>query len=428
MEKETFCPTQESGTPTVLASTKSLSPQTLQIIPARIIEENDGIYLEKTDESGQHYKALVEKDRQTYYRSLGSHQNLKSGSYFHLLPVSAQCNLRCKYCYAANAKEEEISIPETIKIAKRYKNNVFVLAGREPTCRSDLPEIINIIARRNLPCLATNGIKLKDFYYLKNLKAAGLKLISFSLNAVDDDILCQMNGRRVLAEKLCALDNIKRLRIPTIISTSILRGVNDGQIKHILKFCINKGKPIYELRIRNMLPFPHQIDQQPYCISDLIDLTCHPLGLDQSCLEYEYKLVDTLNRYLKLRPIERKSCSTFFHIKRRGDGRMMLLGQLIRDAENRRWQKWGLCVSLLAGLTIQKVRNSLRKPHPYAVSDFFRLSFRVWPNIYNVDVGEVEKKCATWYYAEGKETPFCLKNIYRSQQAGSAIQKSFFNC
>ena len=161
------------------------------------------------------------------------------------LSVTDRCNFRCTYCmpkevfgpdHAFLPRNEILSFEELTRLTR-----VFVglgvrkvrLTGGEPLLRRELPELIRqLSAIKNLEdiALTTNGSALVQL--AKPLRAAGLRRLTVSLDALDDAIFRAMNDvdfplHRVLAGIDAALEaGFAQIKINMVIK----RGVNENQI------------------------------------------------------------------------------------------------------------------------------------------------------------------------------------------------------
>ena len=116
------------------------------------------------------------------------------------------CNFRCTYCMPAEydykflKDRERMSHEEILRLA-----NIFVelgaervrLTGGEPLLRPDLPaivqEITDSVKLRDL-ALTTNAQLLEK--HARELKNAGLKRVTVSLDALDPQVFLKMSGGR----------------------------------------------------------------------------------------------------------------------------------------------------------------------------------------------------------------------------------------
>jgi len=177
------------------------------------------------------------------------------------LSVTDRCNFRCTYCmpkevfgrdHAFLPKADILSFEELARLARLFVGlgvEKIRLTGGEPLLRRDLPKLIEMLAEidglRDLT-LTTNGSALASL--AKPLRAAGLKRLTVSLDALDDATFRAMNDvdfpvARVLEGIDAALD---AGFAPVKINMVVKRGVNEHEILpmvrrfsgagHILRF------------------------------------------------------------------------------------------------------------------------------------------------------------------------------------------------
>lgn len=153
-----------------------------------------------------------------------------------LISVTNRCNSKCSIC---RLKDNDHPIDLDIGLLKNslihLRHKEIILSGGEPTVRDDLPEIIKLIKEsNNYPVLFTNGLKLADRGYIRELKKAGLDHIHLSFDGFSKDIYEKMRGGGAELElKLTALKNLEKERIVTLIRSTIIKGINDSEIKKI---------------------------------------------------------------------------------------------------------------------------------------------------------------------------------------------------
>ena len=93
--------------------------------------------------------------------------------------ITHRCNMECSNCYIPNRNIPDMNIDNLYNFIKKLPNKVFIrLIGAEPTMRLDLPNIINnIIQLGHRVSLTTNGLKLGNLNYVRQLKQSGLKYV-----------------------------------------------------------------------------------------------------------------------------------------------------------------------------------------------------------------------------------------------------------
>lgn len=231
----------------ILNKTKSVCPECLKRIDALIIEEDKSVLMQKTCKNHGRFNILLSKEVQGYkelsdfYFIINSDGKRNKQDYYNLV-LTMKCNLNCPICFL-NARKRVYKEP-TLDFIKNsingLKKSKIGLWGGEPTLRKDLPEIIKIIANSgNIPVLYTNGIKLSNLNYLKNLKESGLKGVHTHLDGFDNGAIKRIRGDKyVLRQKIKALINLKKLNIPTVLELIYIKRVNEREIKNVFEFAL----------------------------------------------------------------------------------------------------------------------------------------------------------------------------------------------
>ncbi len=159
------------------------------------------------------------------------------------ISVTDRCNFRCAYCMPAETygkaykflpRQELLSFEEIARVTRLLVGQgvrKVRLTGGEPLLREGLTELVRQVA--GIPgvddlTLTTNGYLLGR--NAASLKKAGLARVTVSLDALDEEIFMEMNGRGhgpgpvldgIHAAEQVGLSPIK-------INAVVKRGVNDG--------------------------------------------------------------------------------------------------------------------------------------------------------------------------------------------------------
>lgn len=403
--------------------TKSLCPECFREINAKIVEEDDRVYMLKKCPKHGGFSILIEKDAQFYKRMI-NHNFKKKRSFNKLdLPVSFSCNLNCNICYAPKRGIEEIPSDELKKIINNFDGTYVSLAGGEPTMREDLPEIIRFaINNGKLPVLVTNGIKLADMSYVKMLEGSGLRLVNFSFNGFDDKVYEKINGKKMLDLKLKALNNLKQSRILIVISMMIERGLNEDEIQKALDYCLLNSPKIYELRIKSSNIVGNHINSEVYHTSELLDLLCKIINVDK------HKLYDQLDLQNTVHSVCRFSLDLYYY-KNKGYKSLIFADVNVKSKNSKkeslpiRLAKRKLIFDYLRRFKTDKLylwvtlfkHVSLKDYTKTLVTILFkgggllklRVEIRSWPNKYSIDLMENDY-CPVLRLNEKKERlPFC---------------------
>jgi MoaA/NifB/PqqE/SkfB family radical SAM enzyme len=168
-----------------------------------------------------------------------------------------------------------------------YKINNIALTGGEPTMRDDLPKLVREI-KYGFPglsiTLVTNGIKLANENYLKELCDSGVDVVMLSLNGLNVDTYNYTNpyDMDILSIKKKVLDNLSKYKVRTIMSPMIVKGVNEDDLHDLFNYAFLHLDFVYEMRIRGACNLGrHENVDAPY-LSELFDITAKAIGKNRN--------------------------------------------------------------------------------------------------------------------------------------------------
>jgi cyclic pyranopterin phosphate synthase len=166
------------------------------------------------------------------------------------ISVMDRCNFRCPYCmpretfherYRFLGSHERLSFDEIVRLARLFAQlgvRKLRLTGGEPLLRANLPELIGDLSA--IPgvedvALTTNGVLLAR--YAGELKAAGLKRVTVSLDSLDDAVFARMSGGfGGVAEVLDGIEHARRAELtPVKVNAVVQRGVNDHTVLELVE-------------------------------------------------------------------------------------------------------------------------------------------------------------------------------------------------
>src|SRR5436190_17327142 len=166
--------------------------------------------------------------------SLGRvHTNLR-------ISVTDRCNIRCFYCMPdENVRFKPRSEILTFEEIERFVRVVaplgvrkLRLTGGEPLVRADMPGLVARLAR--IPgiddiAMTTNGILLAE--HAQALKAAGLKRLNISLDALSEETFRRISRRDGLDRVLAGIDAAKAAGFERIrLNAVAIRGTTEPEI------------------------------------------------------------------------------------------------------------------------------------------------------------------------------------------------------
>ncbi|WKZ36637.1 MAG: GTP 3',8-cyclase MoaA [Anaerolineales bacterium] len=171
------------------------------------------------------------------------------------ISVTDRCNFRCVYCmpkevFGSNYKfllhEQILTYEEITRLAQIFVSHgvrKIRLTGGEPLVRKDFPDLIAMLSQ--IPdidlTMTTNGALLPRF--AGELKDAGLKRVTVSLDSLDNDVFKSMNDADFPVEKV--LEGMAAAAAagltPIKVNMVVKRGVNESSILPMARFFREKG-------------------------------------------------------------------------------------------------------------------------------------------------------------------------------------------
>jgi GTP 3',8-cyclase len=164
--------------------------------------------------------------------------------------VMDRCNFRCPYCmpretyherYRFLGSHERLSFDEIVRLARLFVQlgvRKLRLTGGEPLLRANLPDLVGdltTIADVEDVALTTNGMLLAR--YAGELRAAGLKRVTVSLDSLDPTVFARMSGGLGgVAEVLAGIEQAQRAELtPIKINAVVQRGVNEHTVLELVE-------------------------------------------------------------------------------------------------------------------------------------------------------------------------------------------------
>lgn len=161
--------------------------------------------------------------------------------------VTNLCNQRCPICLAyveAMGFAYHPPIEYFDKIFKHFMHNDpkpnICFFGGEPTVHEDFLDIVRLARSYGFQVqLFTNGLKLADKEYCKELCSLGLQ-VNFGFDGTTPDVYRTLRGDNSLAVKRKALENVVECGVNKLaIISTVAMGVNDENMGHVLNFIHN---------------------------------------------------------------------------------------------------------------------------------------------------------------------------------------------
>jgi cyclic pyranopterin phosphate synthase len=170
------------------------------------------------------------------------------------ISVTDRCNFRCVYCmpkevfgkdYAFLERKALLSFEEITRLARIFRGlgvEKIRLTGGEPLVRRNLEQLVGMLSGLGLDLtLTTNGSLLAK--KARALKNAGLKRVTVSLDALDNETFMRMNDVDFPVERVIeGIDAAAAAGLaPIKVNMVVKRGVNEGGIVPMARFFRERG-------------------------------------------------------------------------------------------------------------------------------------------------------------------------------------------
>jgi uncharacterized radical SAM superfamily Fe-S cluster-containing enzyme len=463
-----------------LKDTKSLCPECLRVVEAEVYEDGGVVYISKRCPRHGSFDDVYWSSYEQYERALkfehvgdglanprtrrekgcpydcGICNEHKSFTVLAIIDVTNRCNLRCPVCFAnagAAGYVYEPSNEEVKAMIDNFRSNEpakppgLQFSGGEPTLREDLPELIEYAAKAGFHHIEvnTNGVRLTDVDYCRELMEAGAKAIYLQFDGLTSDVYLKTRGVDLLEVKRKVIENCRKIGFDAVVLVpTLIKGVNDHQVGDIIKFAAKNADVI---RCVNFQPVSicGRIDRQRLkemriTIPDLMRLAEEQTGgqVKQSDW-YPVPFVVPIPRAIGALKHHRYGAEFTAHphcgmatylfvegdeiipITRRADveGFMRMMEEAWRLAEGGHgWRaklKMLLALRYVKGRLLRKLIRPILKTGTYgALRDFHFKSILLasmhFMDPYNFDLERVQRCVIHYGVPDGRIVPFCTMN------------------
>lgn len=374
---------------TFLKNIDSLCPLCLEEVKAQLFLQDDQVTISKTCTEHGSFADVVDPDGNLYLRTI-SKRHKRHNPYGLVLPITSRCNLRCKWCYLPD-KNIEFNINQIKDIIDNSRHRFIVFSGGEPTLREELAELITYV-RRHYPnkftVLLTNGLKLAEKSYVKELKEVGLQYVILSLNGFRQETHQHISNQNLTELKKQALKNLKEFKIWTILSMTLVKGVNEEEFVKIYRYGIRNIQFIRQIRLRNVSEVGVYKKDDHIYLSDMLKLVSKAtsISIDEMCHNNlaANSLFNTGNYFV---------LDIFKALKKR-------YGHSSWGSFRFRWH----CIKLVGILNVFRMLFEPFQPKETCL--MFRIEIFSWPTASNIDLSEYRLFCIDHVTNEGEILPF----------------------
>ncbi|MCX6317906.1 MAG: radical SAM protein [Bacteroidetes bacterium] len=442
--------------------TLSICPHCLKRVDAKIVFEDEKVFMLKSCAEHGFFKVLIATDI-AYYKNIRNYnkasetplrfnnkthygcpydcglcQDHEQHSCLTVVEITDRCNLTCPTCYAMSSPhygrhrtvEEVERMLDTI-VANEGEPDVVQISGGEPTIHPDFFAILDIAKTKPIRHLMvnTNGIRIaNDPGFAERLATYMPDFeIYLQFDSFKPEVLQHLRGKDLTDIRLKAIDVLNRLNLSTTLVITLQKGQNDDEIGKLIDYAVQqpcvRGITFQPVQVAGRLgqfdPSKDRItmtevrqailDQcsifQP---NDLVPVPCNP---DALVMGYALKLkgeVIPLTRYLDpalLLDNSRKNTIIYEQDE-------ALHGQLLKVFST--------------GISVDKVDANMHQllcclPQIAApglkYDNLFRIIIMRFIDAYDFDVRAIKKSCVHIVHKDGRIIPFETMNmLYRDEK------------
>lgn len=436
--------------------TNSLCSLCLKKVEAKIVFQDEKVYMIKTCLEHGIEKVLISIDVEYYKRSrnflkppqtplrfntatvhgcpydCGLCPDHEQHSCLTLIEIAERCNLTCPVCYADSSPEKggfrslveiEFMLDELVK--NEGEPDVVQLSGGEPTIHPQFFEIMDAAKLRPIRHLMvnTNGIRLaKDREFVKRLAQYkdGFE-VYLQFDSLQAEPLKVLRGEDLRQVRRRALDHLNEFDISTTLVVTLQKGLNDGEIGDIIDFALKEPavrgvtfQPVQSAgRLETFDPASDRLtlsevrqqilsQNKLFSESDILPVPCHP---DCIAMAYALKLEDKVVPLSGLIPPEEllKGGNTIQYEKDPVMKEKLFQLFSLNQAEKNTSHAVGDLLCCLPKLEV---------PTELSYRNIFRVIIIEFLDRYNFDVRSVKRACVHIVHPDGRIIPFDTYNMF----------------
>jgi 7,8-dihydro-6-hydroxymethylpterin dimethyltransferase len=255
-----------------LESTRSICPACRQTLEAEVLARDGKVYLRKVCAEHGEFEALVYGDAGRYVeiqrynkpgerplrlqtevdqgcpRDCGICPEHKQHTCLGIIEVNTGCNLDCPICFADSGTGhqpdgfsltlDQVEAMLDAFVAAEGEPEAIQLSGGEPSIHPQIVDMLGAAKTRGikLVMLNTNGIRLaRDPRFAPALAEIGVH-VYMQFDGLKESTQLAIRGRRLLDEKLRALDRCAKAGVGVSLAAAVERGINEDEVGAIVRF------------------------------------------------------------------------------------------------------------------------------------------------------------------------------------------------
>jgi 7,8-dihydro-6-hydroxymethylpterin dimethyltransferase len=436
--------------------TISLCPECLQRIDAKIVFEENNVFMLKTCRTHGFFKTLIATDA-AYYKNIRNYnkasemplhfttktqygcpydcglcQDHEQHSCLTVIEITDRCNLSCPTCYAMSSPQygrhrsiEEVEAMLDIIVANEGEPDVVQLSGGEPTVHPDFFAILDIAKTKPIRHLMvnTNGIRIaKDKEFTRRLATYMPDFeLYLQFDSFKPEVLKAMRGEDLTEIRKKALEHLNEFNLSTTLVVTLQKGMNEDEIGAIIDFAVQQPcvrgvtfQPVQLAgRTENFDPATDRItltevrqqilDQcRIFTPNDLVPVPCNP---DALVMGYALKLagqVFPLTRYIDPAHLLDSSRNTIVYEQDENLHQHLLKVFSTGVSVDRSEENMKQLLCCLPQISAPGLKYD----------NLFRIIIMRFIDAWDFDVRAIKKSCVHIVHKDGRIIPFETMNLF----------------
>ncbi|SEG29645.1 radical SAM protein [Paenibacillus sp. UNC499MF] len=251
--------------------TNSICSQCLRKVEAKVIIEDENVYLLKYCGRHGREKVLISDDAEYYKRcreflkpaEMPQHWNTpirygcpydcglcpdhEQHSCLTLLEITDKCNLQCPICYAESSPKretwrslEQIETMLNAIVRNEEEPDIVQISGGEPTIHPQFFEILDLAKTKPIKHLMvnTNGLRIaQDREFVRKLAGymPGFELY-LQFDSFEEEALRELRGVDLRDVRQRAIEHLNEFNISTTLVVTLKKGLNDSEVGDIIRY------------------------------------------------------------------------------------------------------------------------------------------------------------------------------------------------
>ena len=447
--------------------TISLCPECLKRIDAKIVFENNNVFMLKRCPEHGNTKVLIADDVE-YYKNIRNYNKPSEMPYkfntqthygcpydcglcpdheqhscLTIIEITDRCNLTCPTCYAGSSPahgrhrtfEEVKQMLDTI-VENEKEPDVVQISGGEPTLHPHFFEILDYAKTWPIKHIMvnTNGIEIaKDFEFAKRLQSYAPDFeIYLQFDSFKEEALLSLRGGDLRKIREKAIENLNKLNLSTTLVVTLQKGLNDDEIGKIIDYALEqkcvRGVTFQPTQIAGRLENFNQeteritltevrrkiLEQTKIFNSDdLIPVPCNP---DALVMGYVLKLEGNnipLTRYINPADLLDNSKNTIVYEQDRELHQKMFEIFSTGTSTDKASSKLHTLLCCLPAIEAPKL----------SYDNLFRVIIMQFIDAHNFDVRAIKKSCVHIVNKDNKIIPFETMNLFYRDEKKEYLEK-----